>query len=226
MNRRQKSFGVTLILGGVLCSAAFSQSKDPLVVILKLLLKPLVDPVNRKNAADAASAAEKKQAEVFAEKTKYGIVIANTSNKVWKLGFIKDYKSELNDKQSGTVLVSQLNNDGSMTKLPGSRGDGTLPSALNPGYCGVAITPVNEKSGYITWEKFFRVCYLEDVLGNRIYLNITKDVALYAIPTLGIAQESNGVVMRQKAIQFSDPAMKNFHMIGITVDNLAGAPKA
>ncbi|NTV73434.1 MAG: hypothetical protein HGA66_04425 [Holophaga sp.] len=183
--------------------------EDPLVSLVKFLFRPFAEQAER-NA----------KAEKFKEKTKNCIVITNESNENWKFGCTDKLGNELKDKASGTMEVSVVKSDG-LEFWPAVSVDGkTEPVTIRRLYGTIVIKPVVTKSGYITWDKFSRVCFLEDAAGKRIYLTLTKDTPNAAVPVIGVAGVSNRVLIDQKALHFSDKNLKNFNMIGISVDKL------
>ena len=186
------------------------RADDPIIAVLKYLLKPFAQQ-NQRMA----------EAEAFRNATKYCVVITNESRQPWKLGCIPfDPKERYGNQPSGTLEVKVPRRTGNGFFPADPMTEGGAPVTIDGHFGAVVITPTVTRSGILSWQKFARYFYLEDGTGNRIYFSITKDTSSTASPVFVLAGASNALVQRTKALAFSDSKIKDFNMIGIKVDHL------
>ncbi len=165
----------------------------------------------------------------FISRTGNCVVITNKTNAVWKFGYLASARSEVSGKQSGTVTLQTVSGDLKTWSDLGTLAPDAAAVTLPRNYGALVIKPVVAKTGLVTWEAFFRVCYLEDSRGQRISLNVTKDTPNSAVPVVGIAASSQRDVMRDtgtasKVLEIYQPAgirekrLQGLDMIAIGVD--------
>lgn len=188
-------------------AAAWADNENPLVTFLKWAFSG----VQSENA-------NSQKVKDFAKATRNRIVITNEGRGAWKFGYLKDYKKELGAVQSGTLELweARLGQD-KLKAMPALAPDGD-PVAIGTGYDAIVINPIPE--GTVFKKNVYRVCYLQDGDGNRLYLTISKDAAGNAVPKLGVAAESNRLLYDQKPLEFSDKQKKDFNVVGIKVEKL------
>jgi hypothetical protein len=123
----------------------------------------------------------------FVKATENSVVITNKTSGPWKFGYLADAKSEVNDPQSGKFEYSAIDArlefyDREIALNPDAR------AVLIPANNGaLVLKPRCEKVSTMKWKPFFRVCFIEDAMGNRIFLNIAKGTKDSDTPTVGLA---------------------------------------
>ncbi len=164
----------------------------------------------------------------FLKRSENCVIITNKTMKAWKFGYLSQRDSELQLKQSGTFKWGDVSYAMDDYSDHGVLAADAAPVELPRNFGAIILKPMCKKTGAVYgWEKLFRVCYLQDEAGNRIYLNITKDTADSAVPTVGIAAVSLRSVMAAKALEiyntpklFKESRLKKINMIAICVDSL------
>jgi len=194
-----RSIGFALVLGSVVTGVKLCGSVTVfcIMVILNSMGngKPLTDEMRKQQV----KAADQKSIKSFIEKTSNCVIITNASNKRWKVGYLNKFdKSELQMEQSGTAEGQGYSADLTFNHGTDPLNAETRPVLVMPGYGSIAIKPRCEKTGLMSWKKFFRVFYLEDEAGQRIYLNITKGTADKDVPQVGLAAATYGKVMKDR----------------------------
>jgi hypothetical protein len=126
------------------------------------------------------------------------VVITNKTSATWKFGYLDQTKSESNLKQSGTVTLKTVSfNLKSWTDL-GSLAPGATSVPI-PGAYGALVVKLTDG--------FFRVCYLEDANGDKVFLNVDNPNRL---PRVGVAAASMKEVMRDRGGSLAPKLLEMF----------------
>ena len=140
---------------------------------------------------------QSKLVNAFIDKSTNCVVITSKTPAVWKFGYLSSYKSELQAEQCGSFTVQTVTTNFKSWDDLGPMAPDAPAVAIPGNYGAIVLKPVFVKTGLASWKDFFRVCYLEDRKGQRIYLNITAPGKLTSsVPRVGIAAASLAAVMK------------------------------
>jgi hypothetical protein len=132
----------------------------------------------------------------FVDATKYCIIITNKTAKPWKFGYLSQFDSEVDDKQSGKFEYSAVDARLEYYDKKVQLEPAAAPVLVPANYGALILKPKCERPKSLSWwQPFFRVCYIEDGAGQRIYLNIAKGTKDSDTPTVGLAAVSQATAM-------------------------------
>ena len=153
---------------------------------------------------------------IFIKNSKNCVVITNKTSAPWKFGYLANYQSELSGTQSGTFTVQTVSGDLKTWNDLGPLGPDGAAVDIHGRYGAVVLKLGFVKTGLASWQNFFRVCYLEDGDGHRIYLNVTAPGTLTAsVPQVGLASASQADVMRDRGDPMAEKILSIYAASGV-----------
>jgi hypothetical protein len=159
----------------------------------------------------------------FITNSTHAVVITNKTSHTWKFGYLRSYASELNDTQSGTFTAQTVSSDLRTWTNLGTLAPDASAVTIPAHYGAIVVKPVFVRTGVMSWEPFFRVCYLEDSKGQRIYLNVTAPATLReSVPQVGLAAASQRDVMKDGSDPLAEKLLSIYAPTGINEKKLKG----
>ena len=204
-NKLLSAAALALVLGSSSLAQGVGEKASDMLGLIGILYKGLT------------MASEQSQlVNTFINNSKYCVVITNKTSAPWTFGCLANHESELSGAQSGTFTVQTVSGDLKAWEDLGPLAPDGAAVAI-PGRYGAVVLKLNfVKTGMVSWQDFFRVCYLEDGNRDRIYLNITAPGTLLAsVPTVGLAKESQADVMRDRGDPMAEKILSIYAPSGV-----------
>jgi hypothetical protein len=173
---------VSLVLAALAGAAALRAEEVSLTAFLKYVYTPFDQETARLEGA-----------KKFVARSRESIVFTNESNEAWKFGVVLDGPGESSRKQSGKVQIRRLKGeDASLETIATLVGD-DQPVVINPRFSTIVVTPVQARDGDNAPEDFFRVCYLQDSAGKRVFFSLNKPASDKGMPRLGFVDQNKSL---------------------------------